>query len=65
MINEATTVGIGLVVTLMMAAFSFGVMWQKIGSVKSEIKGLSVRIDKLESQLEKFLNQLFKHISNE
>ncbi len=47
MITDTTTIGIGLVITLMSAAASFGIMWQKVSNLQSDVDDLTTDIKEL------------------
>lgn len=47
MLTTDTTVQIGLVITLMAAAGSFGIMFQKVQSLEKSVERLEVKIDEI------------------
>lgn len=49
--TEATTISIGIVITLMGAAVSYGVIWAKVENLRKTVDRLEDSFDKLNSQL--------------
>jgi len=47
MISTDTTVTMGLVITLLGAAFSFGIMWSRIQSLAKQVERIEHKVDEI------------------
>lgn len=63
MLTTETTLSIGLVVTLLGASFSFGIMWQKVESMRKQLDRHESEWDKrfvsLEEKIDRVVDKLF------
>lgn len=56
-INKESLIPLGLVITLVGAAMSFGVMYQKVETVRADLVDVKNQITKLDDKLDAVLTQ--------
>ncbi len=56
-INKDSLIPLGLVITLVGAAGSFGVMWNKVEEVRGDIQEMKAQVTKLDDKMDALLQQ--------
>jgi hypothetical protein len=59
-ISTETTVTIGLLVIILGATFSFGVMWQKVENLRKQLDKFERKIEEIEKKIDKLITNIFQ-----